>query len=169
MVRPAEDNPHDLKKLREKHHCVARLIAGGMQQRMVATISGYSESYLSILLNGPAMQELVEMYRIQQGASAQLIVEKLQTVGMTAVEKLADKIETDSLNNNELIQVAKLGLDRSNHGPSSKSHVVNENHQIDHARIAELNADARRRSSDHIVRTSEVRKALPPPAESDGA
>lgn len=167
-VPEADENPNDLKKLREKHHSVARLIAGGMQQRMCAQICGYTESYISVLLNSPAMQELVEMYRIQQNANQQLVVEKLQTVGLQAIEKLTERLEKNELNNNDLIQTAKLGLDRSNFGPSSKQHVVSETRIIDAAKLAELNAEARRASSEHIVRTSEVRKALPKPEDSNG-
>lgn len=166
---PEEDNPHDLKKLREKHHSVARMIAGGMQQRMVAMISDYSESYLSVLLGSPAMQELVEMYRIQNGTNAQLVIEKLQTVGVTALEKLSERLDKNELNNNELLQTAKLGLDRADFGPSSKRHVVNENHSFDHTKLKELEAEARRGSAAHIVPTSEVRKALPKPRDEDGS
>lgn len=168
-IKPAEENPNDLKKLREKHHSVARMIAGGMQQRMVAMISGYDEAYLSTLLNAPSMQELVEMYRIQNGSNAQLVIEKLQTVGVTALEKLQERLDSEAgLNNNELIQVAKLGLDRADFGPSSRRLNVNENHSIDHARLKELEQEARRGSAEHIVPTSEVRKALPKPRDEDG-
>lgn len=167
-VKPDLENPNDLKKLREKHHSVARLVAGGMQQRMVAMISGYDEAYLSTLLNAPSMQELVEMYRIQLGTNQQLVIEKLQTVGVTALEKLAEKLDTDGLDNQELIAVAKLGLDRSNFGPSSKQHTITEQHNFDHAKLKELEAEARRGSFARIVPTSEVRSALPKPREEDG-
>ena len=162
-IRVQEDDPTDLKKLKEKHHSVARLIASGMQQRMVAHISGYTEGYISILMNAPAFAELVELYRIQSGAAAAVITEKLQTVGMKALEKLDAKIEADELNALELTSAAKLGLDRSGHGPQSKQHVVNEDHIIDHARLKELNENARRRDASYIVPSSEVRKALEGP------
>lgn len=167
LVEP--DDPTDLKKLRERHHSVARLIAGGMKQSLVAMITGYTESYLSILLNNPSMLELVEMYRIQKGAQTEVVLEKLQTIGLRAVEKLGDKLDKDELNANELLQTAKLGLDRSDFGPSSKRVNINENHDIDHARLRELEAEARRGSSTHIVPTSEVRKALPKPQEDNGS
>lgn len=163
-----EDNPGNLKKIREKHHSVARMIAvGGLSQRMVAQLSGYTESYLSILLNNPAMQELIEMYRIQSGAATAVITEKLKTVGLKAVEKLDERLEANELNNQELLAAAKLGLDRGGHGPQSKSHIVSEHHNIDHARLAELNAEARRRSSEFIVPVEEVRGALAPPAKDE--
>lgn len=171
---PVEDeDPSDLKRIKEKHHSVARMIASGLTQRMVSQLCGYTESYLSILLNNPAMEELVSFYRIQAGHSAQLIGEKLRTVGLKAVEKLEEKIDADLLTNQELLSAGKLGLDRSGHGPSSTSHVVREEHIFDHAELARRNRDAELRNQQYIVPASEVRKALAPPekeqdVETDG-
>lgn len=162
-----EEDPANLKKIREKHHSVARLIASaGMPQRMVAQLCGYTESYLSILINNPAMQNLIEMYRVQNGSAAAIISENLKTVGLKAVEKLHEKLDSeDGLNNQELLQLAKLGLDRGGFGPQSKHTIHQENHVIDHAKLAELNDTARSRSKAYIVPVEEVRKALPAPQE----
>lgn len=156
------DDPSDLKKIREKHHHVARLIAEGMSQRLVSSISGYTESYISILLNSPAMVELVELYRMKNGAAVEVATEKLKTVGLKALEKLDTKIDNDELSNLELLSAAKLGLDRSGHGPQSKQALVSEHHVIDHARLTELNAEAKRRNAEYIVPQEEVREALQP-------
>lgn len=161
------EDPADLKKLREKHHSVARMIAAGLNQRMVSQICGYTESYISVLLNNPSMQELIELYRIQNGAAGQVIVEKLRTVGMKAIEKLDEKIDNDKLNNNELIQAAKLGLDRSDHGPTSRSHHIHENHHIDHAQIVEATRRAKEKNVTRVHNIDEVRGALPAPKEDD--
>jgi len=164
-ARPEEeDDPSDLKKVREKHHSVARMIANGLTQRMVSKLCGYTEGYISVLLNSPAMQELVELYRIQNGAAAQVITEKLKTVGLKAVEKLEQKLEADELNNQDLLGMAKLGLDRGGHGPTSTQHNVNEAHVIDHARLQELNDNARTRNAGLIVRREDVRQAIALPA-----
>lgn len=166
-ILPDEDDPSDLKKIREKHHHVARLVADGMAQRLVASITGYSESYISVLLNNPSMAELVEFYRIKNGAAIDVVVEKLKTVGLKALERLDARVEADELDNNELISAAKLGFDRSGHGPASKQHIVDETHIFDHAKLAELNKEAKRRNSEYIVPQEEVREALrlPSPAE----
>lgn len=158
---PALDDPSNLSKLRERHHNVARLIAKGMTQRLTATLCGYTESYLSILLNNPAMQELIDLYRIQQGAASEVIVEKLKTVGTKALEKLEEKLDADQLDNNALIQTAKLGFDRSGFGPQSKQTVETETHVYDHAKLEELNRAARQRNSSRVVSVQDVRKALP--------
>jgi hypothetical protein len=163
----SEEDPADLKRIKEKHHSVARMMAGGLSQRMVAQLCGYSESYLSILLNNPAMQELVQLYRIQQGAGAAVITEKLRTVGLKALEALDIAIEAGNLNKNELIQTAKLGLDRAGHGPQSKQHIVREDHLFDHTELERRNSEARARSASRIVPSSEVRAALAPPQEKE--
>lgn len=159
------DDPSDLKKIREKHHHVARLVADGMSQRLVAQVCGFTESYLSILLNNPAMVELVELYRIQAGAQVKLATEKLKSVGLKALEKLDERLDRDELDNNELISASKLGLDRGGLGPQSKVHNVNEHHVVDHAKLRELNDEARRRNHEFVVPVSEIRKALAPPAD----
>lgn len=169
-VAPSEEDPSDLKKIKEKHHHVARLIADGLSQRLVANICGYTETYISILLNSPAMQELVELYRIQNGKATQVAIEKLKTVGLKALEQLDEKLEAKELNNNELLQAAKLGLDRSGHGPTSTHKIAAETHVFDHAKLAELNAKARRENAEYIVPQDDVRenlKALPPPSEDE--
>jgi hypothetical protein len=159
------DDPSDLKRIKERHHSVARQIAGGLDQRMVAKLCGYTESYLSILLNNPAMRELVELYRIQQGAAAQVITEKLKTVGMKALERLDEKIEAGELSNQELLAASKLGLDRSGHGPASSQHIIEEKHLFDHAELLRRNEEARSRNAKRIVPASEIRGALAPPVE----
>lgn len=155
-----EEDPANLKRIKEKHHSVARLIAQGLQQRMVASLTGYNEAYLSVLLNAPAMIELVEMYRIQNGAASQVITEKLKTVGLKAVEQLEEKVDAGDMSVDGLLGVAKLGLDRGGHGPSSTQHNVTENHIIDHAALQELNRQARQRSAGSIVRSSDIRQTI---------
>lgn len=161
-VRPDDDNPADLKKIREKHHGVARLVSEGLSQRLVAQICGFSETYISILLNNPAMVELVEMYRIQAGSAIKVATDKLKSVGMKALEQLEEKVDAGGMNATELTGVAKLGLDRGGLGPQTKAHHVIENHNIDHAEIAKLNAEARRRNAALIVDVKDVRKAIEP-------
>lgn len=163
------DDPADLKRVREKHHSVARLIATGTTQRLTATITGYTESYLSILLNNPAMQELVEFYRMQHGNAVEVIGEKLRAGALGAVERLVDKMEGDELNAQELLGLAKLGLDRSGHGPSSKQEIIKESHVYDYAQLAELNRLAREGSKEYILSPEAVRGQLLPPKDSSDA
>lgn len=159
-VRPDEDDPSDLKKIKEKHHHVARLVADGLKQTLVSALTGYDDAYLSVLLKAPAMIELVELYRIKNGAAIDVVTEKLKTVGLKALERLDARVEADELDNNELISTAKLGFDRAGHGPASKHQVDFEQHIFDHAKLAELNKEAKRRNAEYIVPQEEIREAL---------
>lgn len=155
------DDPRSLKRIKERHHSVARLIASGVSQTLVAQFSGYDEQYLSVLLNNPAMTELITLYRIEYGKSSEIIAEKLRSVGTQALERIEERIP--SMDDNALVQTAKLGLDRSGHGPTSTVNKLEEKHIIDHAEIARLNIEARRQSASYIVPVNEVRKSLPTP------
>lgn len=146
--------PGDLKKLREKHHSVARLVAAGMPQATVAAITGYTPTYISLLLNNPAMQELLTYYRSAHTNAAEVIGERLRTAGLGALEKLQDKLDDkdgDGLDDQVLLGLAKLGLDRSGHGPQSKVQSVTEHHIIDHAELRRLNQAARAASREDII------------------
>src|SRR5438046_2040789 len=52
-----------VKRFRDSHHRVARLVAMGLRPGAVSIASGYSRVRISILLSDPAFQELVVGYR----------------------------------------------------------------------------------------------------------
>jgi hypothetical protein len=164
-----ETAPGDLKKLRAKHHSVARLIASGLNQRMVANLSGYTESYLSILLGSPSMAELVMMYQQQLGSRHDILAERLRTVADEAVgeieERLDDPTARQSMEVGDLLGIAKLGLDRSGHGPSSSTHITGEQHIFDHAELRKRDKEARGQSADRII--DQAPPSLPPPSDGD--
>ena len=158
-----DDDPARIGKIREKWHNIARLLASGLDQRMVASLSGYTESYLSILINNPAFTEILKLYSNTSGAAntAKIITEQLRTLGLRSVEVLNDKLSSgDDISVLEAIAIAKLGLDRSGHGPSSTVTAVSEQHLIDHAELKRLEAAARADSSQYIVPVSRIRQDL---------
>lgn len=165
--RRLPDDPKDIKKIREKHHSIARLIASGLSQTMAAQLTGYTAGYVGVLLGAPAMQELVSLYRSNYAASADLIGEKLRTVAMDAVDELAHRLEEspESIDEHALLGMAKLGLDRSGHGPTSHVNLRTEQHIFDHAELRKRDAAARQASSSRII-DIEAQPALPAP-ESD--
>lgn len=163
---PAGGQVGDLKKIREKHHSVARLVASGMQQSLVASLSGYTEAWLSTLLNNPAMQDLVAHYRASHSNAAEVIAERLREAGLGALEKLVEQMEGEGLDPQELLGLAKLGLDRSGHGPQSKVHQVTEHHLLDHAELQRLNRAARVESAGDIIQQVK-QPSLPAPSAAD--
>lgn len=164
----SDPDPKDLKKLRSKHHSVARMIAGGMQQTMVANLTGYTQGYLSTLLESPSMQELVTLYRAQTGAQLEVIVERYRRIGDAALDELETRLENAEaragMDVHELLSIAKTGGDRSGTGPQHKHHVVNENHIIDHAELRRRDQAAREGSSSRIIPIA----ALPAPEADNG-
>lgn len=161
---PAGTDVGDLKRIRERHHSIARMVAQGMTQRMVSTIVQMTEARISTLLKAPAMQELVAYYRSQHSAAQDVIAERLRTVALTSIEELSAKLEAGELEPQELLGLAKLGLDRSGHGPRSTVHNVSEHHIVDHAELQRLNAAARADSSEHII---DVTPAVLPAPDAD--
>lgn len=153
----------DLAVLRAKHHSVARLLAEGVPEGVVATITGYTAGYISVLKAAPAMAELIEHYRQPGNLAAREIGENLRRVGSMALERLEERIEKDAVDDNVLLSAAKLGMDRSGHGPASTSLNVTEHHIIDHAEIQRRSKEARQRDATLIVHPQDVRKALPAP------
>lgn len=151
----------DVRVLRAKHHSVARLLAEGVPEGIVADMCGYTGSYISVLKQNPSMIELIEHYRGPNNTAAKAIGEKLRTVGTMALERLEDRIEKDELDDFALLQAAKLGLDRSGHGPQSSVHNVTEHRVVLPEELVRLSRDARKRDSDLIVPVHEVRQVLP--------
>lgn len=165
-IAPMGAHAGDLKRIRERHHHIARLSAQGMAQSLIAQITCMTQSRISTLLNTPAMQELVAYYRASHGNASEVIAERLRNVAEASVEKLETKLEQDELDANELIALAKLGLDRSGHGPQSKVHNITEHHLLDHAELQRLNREARRESLEDIVNIDTL-PALPAPSDED--
>lgn len=155
---------NDLQKIRERHHTLAQYIAQGMDQRMAASLVGMTESRVSIILNSPAMEALVESYRGATMSTAERVTERMRTLGMKAAEMIEDQLEKADLRNedvsiSDLAAVAKLGLDRGGHGPTSKVALHSQTHIFDHGELRRLELEARGASADRITRQ------LPPAIE----
>lgn len=156
----------DLKVLRERHHMAARLLASGMQQTLVCQLTGYTDSYLSTMKKAPAMQELIGFYSAKYENAAAAITERLRHAGLSAVEKLMERIDVEgenALNANELLGLAKLGLDRGGHGPTSTQNQNNTDHIIDHAELRRIELAAKKGSREYI----ETVPSLPAPETSN--
>lgn len=163
---PQGGNAGDLKRIKEKHHHVAQLIAGGMTQSLVCTIVGYTDAYLSTLLNTPSMQELVAHYRSSHTAAHEIMTRKLQVLSHRALDGLDDQLSSGELDVHGLLGIAKLGLDRSGFGPRSTVVAHSEQHIIDHAELMRLQRNALSASADDIIDI----QALPAPQkETDDA
>lgn len=155
----------DLQKLRARHHSVARLLASGLGEGLVATLTGFSGTRISQLKNSPAMQELIAHYRGPGMEAAQVLRESLQVLGHAGVEELQRRLKEspESLSASEIVAISKLGLDRSGHGPSSSLQVDASTRVIDEAEIIRLRQNMRVAEAGRVTRIAPP--ALPAPDE----
>lgn len=122
-----------LQRLRDAHHAIARLVAMGRPGHEIATVTGYSQSRISILKSDPAFQDLVAHYRAQvEEVDLELYsngAAKLAAVRDDAVEELHSRLldEPESFKAGDLLEIVKITADRSGLGPATKSTNVNLN------------------------------------------
>lgn len=122
-----------LKKLRDSHHSIARLMAQGLRNSDIAAVTGYSQSRLSIFKADPAFQELMAFYKEQvedtKEAAYAGAQEKLAAVNHDAIEELHERLldTPEAVSTDQLMDIVKLASDRTGHGPQSKSTQVNVN------------------------------------------
>ncbi|HET7713668.1 MAG TPA: hypothetical protein VFK94_05190, partial [Patescibacteria group bacterium] len=159
----------DVQALRARHHGVARLLAEGVPEGVVAELSGYTPAYLSTLKNNPAMVQLIEFYRQPKTEIARLMGEKLRVLADASIDEMMKRLAEDAskIGFSELATAAKLGFDRSGNGPNSTVTNINEHRIVASEELVELQREARRREASRIVDVSVVRDALPAPEEKD--
>lgn len=114
-----------VKKLRERHHALARALAGGMTPGEAAILCGLDPSRVSVLTSDPSFKELLLFYRQSVNERYFDMHQKLADLGEHAVDLLAERLETapDDVTFNQLLEVGKFAADRSGYGPSSSTQV----------------------------------------------
>jgi len=110
-----------IKTLRAAHHQLARLLATGMSQVNAAKVTGFCKVRISQLANDPAFQELMVHYQkaeIEHHADVTQVLASLSIDALSIIqERLLDNPE--DLSNKILLEISKMGLDRTGHGPKS--------------------------------------------------
>lgn len=128
-VQAASDlgsKPQPLKRLRDRHHRVAELLASGMIPQDVSRVTGMCLSRISILQQDPAFAELLAFYRQAHIKARVDKVERMGVLALTAVEVLQERLETEpeELATKDLVAIASFGMDRTGHGPSSTTKLL---------------------------------------------
>lgn len=144
--------PPAIKRITDRHHALARLIVDGKSMGEAAYICGISLSRVSILKNDPQFQELLEFYRSEQAEYFKDMHERLANLSSDAVQLVADRMEDDpnSLTTNQLLEIAKMGADRTGFGPQSSQTNLNVN-----VGVADRLAAARMRRRELMVKQLE--------------
>lgn len=121
--------PSPIKRLSERHHALARNLAVGMDHKQAAAIANYSESRISILLGDPAFKELLAFYREPYEDITRDTGTMLANLAKDAAEELSIRLEEDSesFSNGQLMDVVKMGADRTGYGPQTSATNINVN------------------------------------------
>lgn len=109
-----------MKKLRDSHHRVARLMAMGLRPGQLATATGYSHGRISTLAQDPAFQELVAHYRSLVDDSFKEVADDyydtLSANRIIAARLLNDKLcdaDPDDIGFRELVLIHADAADRT--------------------------------------------------------
>lgn len=118
-----------IKRITDRHHALARLLARGHPPSQAAAIAGYCLSRVSVLQDDPAFRELLEFYRSEVDVAFRGVDAKLAGVASDALDLLQERLEEepDKVSTNQLMEVVKLGADRTGFGPQSSSMNMNVN------------------------------------------
>lgn len=151
VTTPAGTAPQEIKKITERHHMVARLLAAGTPEGEVAIITGYTLSRVSVLKGSPAMQELIALYKKAVDTEFVAVFDHLAGLSKDALTELRERLETEpeKFSNKQLLEVLDATLDRTGHPRAKevKQEVnVNIRDKLDAARIR-----ARRAAQGEII------------------
>jgi hypothetical protein len=130
---PRGSRPKSLMRIHASHHSLAKCLATGMKQSQASLVTGYTQSRISILLDDPAFQALVEDYKAEAKAIFADLAERMSNVSLDAIELLQERLhdnpETFSIP--VLIDVVKTFADRTGHGPGQEVHLKMDQNFID--------------------------------------
>ena len=112
-----------IKRLRDRHHSLAKALAEGMSDTEASAITGYDPSRISILKSDPTFKNLIADYRkIKDGCFADF-QERAASVSLEYLNILADYAEEtpEAIEPAFALEVVKTLADRTGHAPVAKS------------------------------------------------
>lgn len=157
--------PSALKRLTDRHHGLARIIASGNASREEAALTmGYVPGRVSVLMSDPAFKELVNFYRNMKDKEFRDVHQRLVGVTADALDEISDRLEDETtrkaMSMNTLTDLVKLGADRTGFGPQSSTTNVSV-----HIGVADRLEAARRRAREAaagLVVEAEAKDITPP-------
>lgn len=116
-----------IRQMSRRHHALARELASGTPPGQAGVIHGYCASRVSILRADPSFRELERFYESQVNVAFAGTAERLAEITDDALDLIRNRMEEDpdDISIKDAIEIAKLGADRSGHGPQS-----NQTHDI---------------------------------------
>jgi hypothetical protein len=112
---PRNMAPPELKKITERHHGLARLLATGVSAGEAAVITGYDPSRVSTLQNSPAFIELVALYSREVDLQFSSVLQHMSGLSKDALLEIRERIEEtpEKFSNRELLAIVTELTDRS--------------------------------------------------------
>lgn len=156
LQREKGSKPQPIKQLRQRHHALAKLLATGVPEGEAALTVGYVGSHVSILKADPSFQELLKFYSEKADAEFIDVTAKIAALGEDVVDELSGRLEEDpdGFTIGQLLEVSKMALDRSGHGPQTNT-TVNVNvglaDKLAKGRQRTLEARAQRLRDEQII------------------
>lgn len=107
--------PPPLKRITDRHHALARLLAAGTPEGEAALILNYDPSRISILKNSPAFQELLALYRAEVDREFATTLDHMAGLSRDALLELRERLEEDpdKFSNRELLSITTDLIDRA--------------------------------------------------------
>lgn len=117
--------PLPVKKLRQRHHALAKLVAQGTPVGDAAIIVGYSNSRVSILQADASFAELVKFYKKQTDEIYYGLHERLSNLSKDSADELHQRLEDSpkDFTQGQLMELVKMGADRTGHGVSVSQNI----------------------------------------------
>lgn len=138
-----------IARLNQRHHGLARALAGGMKDTEAAIVTGYDPSRISILKGDPTFRALVDFYRENLDKVFSDLHEKMAGLSAEAADRLRDLLENDEnvLSASVLLDILKATADRTGYAPKTQVEV----------KTLHLTPDDLRRLKDETNETHRVR------------
>jgi len=136
-------NGTQLRRIRDSHHKLAKLLADGLSPAEVSMMTGYSPNRVYVLSNDPTFRELISFYRENKVEEYKDFHARMAAFGTDALQELHQRLDEspDQMDSEFLMGVVKTMADRTGHAPVSKSVNVNVN-----ANLADRLTRARQRA-----------------------
>jgi len=124
--------PPGIKQLRDSHHSLARILAGGAHPAEASLITGYSLSRISILQSDPTFHELLEFYRGAKDEVFADVLGRMSSLHLEALTELQERLHDagEQFTPGMLLEIVKTLADRTGYGPATKNTQVNVNVDI---------------------------------------
>lgn len=84
-----------LKSLKSSHHQLAQMLSAGDDHGRVSLVTGYSGTYISIILQDPMFQELMAYYREVKELEFVDVLARLKAFGLSTLEELQERLATN--------------------------------------------------------------------------